>query len=340
MVKKICITMVFVMLVGLLGGCGSSTPTPSVSPSPSNQAQQPNDSNPEPDASGNKQIGIVFTSLNNPVFVLMKEKMTEKALEMGYTPIVLDSQEQSEQELRNVEDLISKNVSAICILPVNNEAVINAIKKCNDANIPVVSWNRFVDDQGKCKFEAQVVTDNVTGAVEAGKYAAKLLEGVTDPKVVILRGLTGIDADLERADGFKEGIKGTALENAIVAEQAADFERQKGNTVMENIIQANPKIDLVYALNDEMALGAMQALKGANLTDVKIIGYDGSEDCVAEIKKGTITATVAQMFGTLGSSAVEYAVNAAEGTGSANGEVIYIGTEMVTPENAQTYEFK
>lgn len=287
-----------------------------------------------------KEIGIVFTSLNNPVFAFMKERMEMKAKELGYTAIILDSQEKSEVERQNVENLISKKVAAICILPVNADAVINTVALANKAGIPVVGWNRVVETGDKAKYVTQVVTDNVTGAVEAGKLAVSLLNNIADPKVVILRGVTGIDADWQRTDGFKAGIKGSKLEKAIVAEQPADFERQKGFTVMENIIQANKTINLVYAVNDEMALGAMQALKAANMNNVMIIGYDGAEGCVTEIVSGNITATVAQFFATLGTKAVDYAVKAAEGKAQGIKPVISVGTEIVDKNNAKGYVFK
>ena len=286
------------------------------------------------------EIGIVFTSLNNPVFAFMKEKMEAKAKELGYTPVTLDSQEKSDVELQNVQNLVSKKVAAICILPVNADSAINTVKTANDANIPVVGWNRVIDTRGQCEFVTQVVTDNRTGAIEAGKLAVKLLAGVENPQIAILRGLSGIDADIDRSEGFYEGIKGTAIEKAIVTEQAGDFERQKGFTVMQNILQAHPDVNLVYALNDEMALGALQALQVANKSGVFIIGYDGSEECVAEIANGKVTATVAQQFANLGTSAVEWAAKAAEGKVDSVAPVIPIGTEMVTSDNAKGYVFK
>ncbi len=266
--------------------------------------------------------------------------MEAQARELGYEPIVLDSQERAEIELQNVENLISKKVAAICMLPVNADAAINAVKKANAAGIPIVGWNRVVDTKGQAEYVTQVVTDNVPGAVEAGQLAVKLLAGVKKPQVVILRGLSGIDADIDRTKGFKEGIKGTPLENAVVAEKAADFERQKGYSVMADILQAHPKVDLVYAVNDEMAIGAYQALKEAGMKDVKVIGYDGAKGYVEMIKKGEVTATVAQKFATLGTEAVKLAIAAAEGKSTDVKKVIFVGTEMVTPENAGSYVFK
>lgn len=291
-------------------------------------------------AQAKKQIGIVFTSLNNPVFAFMKEEMETKARALGYEPIVLDSQERAEVELQNVENLISKKVAAICVLPVNADAAINTVKRANEAKIPIVGWNRVIDTKGQAEFVTQVVTDNVPGAVEAGKLAVKLLAGVKSPKVVLLRGLSGIDADIDRTKGFKEGIKGTPLEKAIVAEKAADFERQKGYSVMSDILQAHPKVDLVYAVNDEMAIGAYQAIKESGQKGVKVIGYDGAKGYVEMIKNGEVTATVAQMFATLGTEAVRHAIEAAEGKGQGVKKVIMVGTEMITPENAASYVFK
>lgn len=295
----------------------------------------------EPAVAASKgQIGIVFGDLNNPVFTFMKEQMEAKATELGYDPIVLDSQGSSETELANVENLISKGVVAICLLSVNADSSLQTVKKANEAGIPIVGWNRFVDTQDVAKYTTQVVTDNVPGAVDAGKLAVELLKDEQDPKVVILRGLSGIDADIDRVDGFLEGIKGTPLENAVVAIQRADFARQKGYEVMSDILQAESKIDLVYAVNDESAIGAYQAIKEAGREGIMVIGYDGSKEYVELIKEGKVTATIAQMFATLGTTAVDYAIQAAEGTLSGVDPVVYIGTEVITQDNAATYIFK
>ena len=291
-------------------------------------------------ASGSKEIGIVFTDLNNPVFVEMKEAMEAKAKELGYTTTVLNSSDSSDTELQNVQNLISKKVAAICLLPNDADSAVNTVKAANNANIPIVGFNRVIDTKGECKFVTQDVTDNVSGAVEAGKYAVQLLKDVKDPKIVILRGTSGVDADKQRYDGFVQGIKGTPLEKAVIAQVNGKFDTQEGFTVMQNVIQAQPRIDLVYAENDTMALGALQALEAANRKDTKIIGYDGSKECVQKIAEGKITATIAQKFKALGTTAVDWAVKAAEGKADNAPPTISIGTELVTKDNAQGYVFK
>lgn len=330
MKRFLALVLAMILVASMLAGCAAKAPA----------GETKADKNSAPADTAKKQIGVVFTSLNNPVFAFMKEKMEAKIKELGYEPVILDSQEKAEVEMQNVENLISKKVAGICLLAVNSDAALKTIKKANDAGIPIVGWNRFVDTKGQCEYVTQVVTDNVPGAVEAGKLAVKLLKDIAAPKIVMLRGLSGIDADIDRSEGFRQGIKGTPLENAVVAEKAADFERQKGYSVMADILQAQPKIDLVYAMNDEMAIGAYQAIKEAGRTGIKIIGYDGAKGCVEMIKNGEITATVAQKFATLGTSAVDYVVKAAEGKAKGVEKVIYIGTEMVTAENAANYEFK
>lgn len=332
---------VFAVLSGVLatlmvaGGCSSSPAANSTSTTSAKTAVSAAAS-----SSASKEIGIVFTDLNNPVFVDMKNAMEEKAKELGYTTTVLNSQDNSDTELQNVQNLVSKKVAAICLLPNDANSAINTVKVANDANIPIVGFNRVIDTKDQCKFVTQDVTDNVSGAVEAGKYAVQLLKDVKDPKIVILRGTSGVDADKQRYDGFVQGIKGTALEGAIIAQVNGQFDTQTGFTVMQNVIQAQPKIDLVYAENDTMALGALQALEAANRKNVKIIGYDGSSECVQKISEGKITATVAQKFKALGTTAVEWAAKAAEGKAADAPATISIDTELVTAENAKGYVFK
>jgi len=290
--------------------------------------------------SKSKEIGIVFTDLNNPVFVEMKVAMETLAKKDGYTTIVLNSQDSSETELQNVQNLCSKKVAAICLLPNDAVAAINSVKVANTANIPVVGFNRVIDTKGECKFVTQDVTDNVTGAVNAGKYAVQLLKDVKDPKIIILRGTSGVDADNQRYDGFMQGIAGTPLQNAVIQQVNGQFDEQTGFSVMQNVIQAHPQFDLVYAENDTMALGALQALTAAKRTDVKIIGYDGSTEVVQDIAQGKITATVAQEFNNLGTTAINWAVKAAEGKADNAPPTISIGTELVTKDNATGYVFK
>jgi ribose transport system substrate-binding protein len=130
--------------------------------------------------------------------------------------------------------------------------------------------------------------------------------------VVELEGVPGSSSARERGEGFhkvidkEKGIK-------IVAKQPADFNRSKGLSVMENIIQGHKNIDAVFAQNDEMALGAVQALKSAGLKDVVVVGFDGTDDGLKAVKDGSMTATIAQQPVLIGQKAVETAVKVVDG---------------------------
>lgn len=291
--------------------------------------------------SRSKEIGVVFCDLNNPVFVVMKESIEKEAAGLGYTATILNSEGSSETELQNVQNLVSRKVGAIMILANDSDTAVNSAIAANQAGIPVIGFNRPINNEaGEAKIVTQVITDNVKAGETAAKEAIKLLKDTPDPQVAILRGTMGVASELERYQGFKEAIKGTPLEHRVVAEQSGNYNTQDGFTTMQNILQASPKLDLVYAENDTMAIGAMSALEGAQMTNVKIIGVDGSEECVSYIADGKITATVAQKFKTMGITAVEWAVKAAEGKANGAPEKVLVDTELVTAENAKGYKGK
>jgi ribose transport system substrate-binding protein len=137
----------------------------------------------------------------------------------------------------------------------------------------------------------------------AGEYVAKLIGG--KGRVVELEGIPGTSAARDRGKGFNEVMKKyPGIE--VVARQEAGFDRAKGLTVMENILQAQPKIDAVFAHNDEMALGALKAISASGRAGIRIVGFDAVDDAVKAVKEGKLAATVAQKPAEMGRLAVEY----------------------------------
>jgi ribose transport system substrate-binding protein len=137
----------------------------------------------------------------------------------------------------------------------------------------------------------------------AGEFIVELLGG--KGKVVELEGIAGTSAARDRGQGFNEAIAKSEIE--VVAKQVADFDRTKGLSVMENILQAQPEINAVFAHNDEMALGALKAIETSG-RDILVVGFDATEDAVKAVQDGTMAATVAQQPSLIGSLGVEYAV--------------------------------
>ena len=257
------------------------------------------------EAAGAAKIGLVVSTLNNPFFVSLKEGAEQKAKDMGMELVVLDSQNDPAQELANVEDLLTQGVSLILINPTDSDAVGNAIIAANNKNVPVVTLDRGAN-QGEVV--SHIASDNVAGGVMAGEHIVSLLGG--KGKVVELEGIAGTSAARDRGQGFNDAIAGTEIE--VVAKQVADFDRTQGLSVMENVLQAQPEIDAVFAHNDEMALGAQKAIEASG-REIIIVGFDATDDAVAAVKEGKMSATVAQQPSLIGELGVETAKKILDG---------------------------
>ena len=281
--KLLSMALSTVLIMGTLAGCSSKNT-----------------------AEGGKKIGMVLSTLNNPFFVSMKEGAEKKAKELGYEIVVLDSQNDATKERSNVDDLVQQGIAVLIINPTDSDAVANSIAVANDKKIKVVTVDRKANGG---EVVCHVASDNIKGGEMAAEFILEKLNGKGN--IVELQGIPGASATRDRGQGFhnivdkKDGVK-------VVASQAADFDRQKGLTVTENIIQATPEFDAIFAHNDEMALGAIKAIKTAN-KDVIVVGFDGNDDAKAAVQSGELAATIAQKPDLMGSVAVENAVKIAKG---------------------------
>ncbi len=280
MKKALGIVLVVILMMGLLSGCGNK---------PATETQQPE---------GTK-IGLVVSTLNNPFFVTLKEGAEVKAKELGAELIVLDSQNDPAKELANMEDLITKKVSVILVNPTDSDAVGSAIKLANDAKIPVITLDRGANAG---EVVTHIASDNVAGGKMAGEFIIEKLGGAG--KAVELEGIAGTSAARDRGQGFNDAIKGAGIE--VIAKQTADFDRTKGLTVMENILQAQTEINAVFAHNDEMALGALKAIEASG-REIMVVGFDATDDAVKAVQEGKLAATVAQQPDKIGALGVEMA---------------------------------
>jgi ribose transport system substrate-binding protein len=242
-------------------------------------------------------IGLVISTLDNPFFVDLQTGAQEKADEIGAKLVVLDSQDDPAKEMSNVEDLISQGVSAIMINPTDSDAVAGAIKAANEASIPVVTLDRGANGG---EVVSHIASDNVAGGKLAGEFIVEQLGG--KGKVVELEGIPGASAARDRGEGFNSAIANTDIE--VVAKQTANFDRAEGLSVMENILQAQAEIDAVFAHNDEMALGALEAIKTSG-RNIIVVGFDATDDAKASVANGEMAATVEQLPKQIGSLGVD-----------------------------------
>jgi len=285
------------VLVGLVlalaaGACAPATPAaPSATATPA--AAQPQEI----------VLGLSLSTLNNPFFVTLKEGAERAAAQYGVKLIAVDAQDDPAKEAANIEDLIQKKVSALLINPTDTKAVVPSIQKANQAGIPVFTVDRAAEGG---EIVSHIASDNVAGGQMAAEFLCKALNG--KGKVVELEGIPGTSAARDRGKGFNDYLKEKCPGLEVVARQPADFNRAKGLQVFENILQAQPQIDGVFAHNDEMVLGAIQAAEAAGRTGIIFVGFDAIDDAVKAVKEGKLAATVAQQPAEMGRLAVEMAV--------------------------------
>jgi len=254
------------------------------------------------------QIGLAVSTLNNPFFVDLRDGALEAADKAGLSITVADAQNDPNRQLSQIENFIQQGVSIILVNPCDSAAIVPAIKAANKAKIPVITVDRGADGG---EVVCHIASDNVEGGRMAGEYLAELVG--YKGKVVELEGIPGTSAARDRGTGFNEVMK-KYPDIKIVARQEAGFDRAKGMTVMENILQAQPEIDGIFCHNDEMALGALRAVEAAGrLSAIKIVGFDATDDAVKSVKDGKLVATVAQKPRVMGSMAVDTAKQILEG---------------------------
>lgn len=244
-------------------------------------------------------IALAISTLDNPFFVTLKEGAEQKAKELGYNLVVLDSQNDPAKELSNVEDVTIRGAKVLLINPTDSEAVGNAVAVANKKNIPVITLDRGAN---KGQVVSHIASDNISGGKMAGDFIAQKVG--KNAKVIQLEGLAGTSAARERGEGFMQAVEANQFE--LLASQPADFDRTKGLYVMENLLTSHSSAKAVFAQNDEMALGALGAIKTAG-KDILVVGFDGTADAVKAVQGGKLAATIAQQPELIGALGVETA---------------------------------
>ena len=273
--------------------------------------------------SANGTIGLSVSTQNNPFFVSLVEGAEKQASALGVKITVADAGDDAAKQTSDIEDLVASGISVLIVNPVDSDAVTGAVEFAKSKGVKVISVDRAVNGT---EIDCQIASDNVLGAELATQFIVDTLgEGAV---VAELEGVTGASAAIDRSQGF-HNIADAKLQ--VVARQTANFARAEGMSVMENMLQANPDIQAVFAANDEMALGAMEAISGAG-KNIMVVGFDATDDAIASIKAGQMAGTIAQQPALIGSTAVTNALKLI------NGETIEksipVEVTLITKENA------
>lgn len=282
-------------------------------------------------AGGKYTLGLVVSTLNNPFFVSLRDGAQKAADSAGATLIVVDAQDDSAKMTSGIEDLISRGVNALIVNPTDSDAVVPAIQKANAAKIPVLTVDRAANGG---TVVSHIASDNVAGGQMAAEYLCKAINGKGN--VVELQGVAGTSAARDRGQGFEGYMSKSCTGAKIVAQQTANFNRDEGLSVFENILQSQPAIAGVFAQNDEMVLGAIQAADAAGRKGIVFVGFDAIPDAIQAIKDGKLAATIAQQPTEMGRLAVETAIKHLNGQSvDAN---IPVPLTLVTSDNVAQFQ--
>jgi ribose transport system substrate-binding protein len=288
-------------------------------------------------------IAFVPKALNSPFWAEMQRAAEREAARLGVRLVSLAADRETDVERQHqiIENLIQQRVDAILLAPAGSRELVPAIRKADDAGIPVLILDTRIDASAAASVGATVVTfigsDNFEGGALAGRYLAKVLGG--RGAVAIIEGIAGHETADQRRLGFLKGLEPYSGIR-VVASQTADWERARAYTVAENLLQAHPHLDAIFAANDEMALGALEAVAAArSLDDVRVVGFDAIPDAVANIAAGRLLGSVAQFPGEMGRLGVFHAV-ALLRSGTRPPRQVLTRVEMVDRSNVRAFTRK
>lgn len=278
------------------------------------------------------KIAVVISTLNNPWFVVLGESAAERARELGYEVNIFDSQNNSAKEAEHFDNIIAMGYQAILFNPTDADGSVLNVKRAKNAGIPTLCMDREINSRDAAA--TQLLSDNFTGCVKLGQYFVKQLN--KKGNYVEILGLVGDNNTWNRSNGF-HSVVDEFPDLKMVAQQSADFDRNKAMEVMETIMQANPKIDAVFCGNDAMAMGAYQAVLAAGKTDkIKVFGFDGARDAINGVANGKIAATVMQFPVLMSRTSADLADQYIKGKRDFDNKTP-VEVVLVTPENVSKY---
>ena len=293
--KKILTSIILVLSLFLLVSCGTKEETKEVV---GNQAE----------------VAIILKTLSNPFWVSMKEGIEKEAEKQGIKVDIFaaNSEEDVQEQLKLLENLLGKDYKAIGVAPLSPVNLIPGIVEANKKGIYVVNIDERIDmEQLKTSggsVLAFVTTDNIkVGAKGAQFIVDKLVDG---GEVAIIEGKAGNASGEFRKQGATEVFKAND-KIKLVASQPADWDRSKALDLAANLIQKYPNLKAIYAANDTMALGALQAVMNANKQDkIIVVGTDGAPEALESIKQKGLSATVAQDSANIGAESLKLLIEA------------------------------
>jgi len=304
-VKKISILLVIIMLfsAATVVGCAQDAPAP-----------EPADPPPEP-ASGQEGLLIGFAQLGTTDRwrIAQTNSMITEAENRGFNLIMTDAQDSTAKQVSDVEDLIAQGIDYLFLSPIEYEGLVPALEAANRAGVPVILIDRAARGEAGVDYVTMIVADFIWEGEQAAHWLADAL-GETG-RIVELTGTVGASVAIDRANGFYQGLENYP-NMEIISSQTADFNRAEAQRVMENIIlSVGTDFDAVYTHADEMAFGAILAMKAAGIDvgrdGVLVVGIDGGIEAIESVIAGDLAATItcSPLFGPVAFDTLQKIIN-------------------------------
>jgi ribose transport system substrate-binding protein len=248
-------------------------------------------------------------TLNHPFFLDMQRGAQEAAGPAGVQLVVQAAEREIdvEKQMQIIENLLQTDIKVLIVTPSGSREIASAIAKANRAGVPVIVVDTRVDPKAAAdnnlKIASFIGSDNYEGGRLAGEHLVSSTGGKA--RIAVLEGIPGHETGDSRLRGFRDALqKHPGM--TIVASQPANWERDQGFTVFQNMLQAHPDIDALFAANDLMALGAVEAIAAAGRSGrIRVVGFDALDDARSAIEGGRMEASMAQSPRDMGRLAVE-----------------------------------
>ncbi|NHU85653.1 D-ribose ABC transporter substrate-binding protein [Kocuria sp. JC486] len=276
------------------------------------------------------RITLAVSTQTNPFFVQLINGAETEAEAQGIELNVQDASDDAARQADQIATAITQDVDVVIVNPTDSDAVSVSVEALNEAGIPAIAVDR---DATSGELASFVASDNVAGGTQAARTLAEALG--KKGEVIVIQGVPGSSASRDRGKGFTDGIK-EFPDITIGAQQTANFDRAEGLDVATNLMQAHPEAVGIFCENDEMALGAVEALGARAGTEVFVVGFDGTVEGVQAVADGSMLATIAQQPEELGKQAVLEAIKLIRGDQAA--PEVSVDVVTVTEENVGDYQ--